>query len=372
MTDGNIRRKARVIVLATVLVSPWPSPGAEPASWVSGASNLGPVHIAGIPAPPGDKTYDWRAYTIKDGDRYTMWWVRGVPWDRVFWAEGADGLHYGPARQVLAPVENSFETQHVGYVSVIRHPEGRHFMFYEAPMHDEWTDGPDNNIFLATSPDGTNWTKHPSNADPKPVIAGYNRRLKRYGVGQPSAFYKDGRFVLYYVDDCEGHGNRMRRAESLDGFRWGAVASQAQSDPRQHPVVMRGNVGEVKYSKTLNRCLMAFTVSGALVGQPAADHNHDLYVAVSLDPDGKRWAWAAQPPNIWDLAKLSYNLSAVVDRDRELRLRVFPTFVCNPLGHVEGKTLRLIYTKGRQADAGQDWKVHWATWDLYCSELTLE
>ena len=353
--------------LALVSVAAVPGSGAPV---VAGSSYLGPLEIAGIPAPPGDRTYDWRACTIKDGDRYTMWWVRGAPWDRIFRAEGVNDLRYGPAREVLAPADNGFETQHVAHCAVIRKPDGQHVMFYEAPMHDEYRDGPDNNVFMATSADGLTWHKHPSNADPKPVISGYNRGRKRYGVGQPSAFHKDGKFVLYYVDDCEGNGNRMRRAESLDGIRWGSGAGHEQTDPRAHPIVMLGNVGEVKYSKMLNRCVMVFTVNGTLVGQPVSDYSHDIYFTASLDPDGK--SWAAQPPNIWDLAKVSYNLSAAADPDKKLRLRAFPTLVCDPLGHIEGKTFRVLYTKGKQADAGQDWKAHWATWDLYGSELTLK
>lgn len=364
-------RPMKLSVLAAVLLAtPAALPAVAAAPRVSASRFLGPLRFEGIPAPPQDKTYDWHAHTIKDNDRCALWWVRGAPWDRVFRAEGRDGLQYGPAREVLAPANNAVETQHVGYVSVIRLPDGRHFMFYEAPMHDEWKDGPDNNIFLATSTNGLNWAKHPSNADPRPVIAGYNRSQRCYGVGQPSAHFKDGRFVLYYVDDCEGRGNRMRRAESLDGLHWGTVAGQEQTDPRQHPVVLRGNVGEVKFSKALNRCVMAFTVGGILVGQPTNDYSHDVYLAVSLDPDGK--SWAPQPPQIWDLARTSYNLSAAADPDKELRLRAFPTFVCDPLGHIEDRKWRVIYTKGRQADAGQDWKVHCATWDLYCSEMTVE
>lgn len=337
---------------------------------ISNHTYTGPLRIEGINPPPNDTTYDWWAHIMKTGNGYKMWWVRGINFDKILYAESRDGMSFAKPKMVLTPAESKWEIQHVGHPTVVLHPNGKYYMFYEAPTDDEWTASPDSNIFLATSTDGIRWDKYPLNCDPRPVIRGYNQKQKHYGVGLPSVYFRDGKFVLYYVDDCEGHGNKMRRAESVDGIHWGPKAGQDEPDPRKHPVVMTGNVGDVRYCPELDRCILAFCINGRILGEPDENYHHEVYLAVSLDSEGKQWA--ASPPKIWDLAGKRCDVTGPCDPDDNLRLRFFPTIVCDELGHVDYKNLQVTYTKGRLAPIDQDWKAQWPTWDLYRINVKLE
>lgn len=223
-----------------------------------------------------DARYDWGPSVMRDDDGlYRMWWVRlagsgqekrfpdsarlpgggllefSYPdWgDRIFHAISRDGLSWrleGPAWEgaaasfgpdapgpllALGPAENGAEVNHVGTPTVIR-VGGTYYCYYEACA--DWLAKRDeagnpvlvgeyhNQVFVATSEDGRTWRKYPSDADPQPIIAAPASNLdlgnQRYGLGQPTVYYADGRFVLHYVDSCTGSGDFLVRVESEDPF----------------------------------------------------------------------------------------------------------------------------------------------------------
>lgn len=220
---------------------------------------------------PEGSPYDWGPSVMRDDDGiYRMWWVRlggpndrRLPYtairddgskeaidyptcgDRIYYAESRDGRTwriggddyagdldaYGPESQgpalVMHPAEAPQEFYHVGRPTVVK-VDGTYYMYYEAPgafvLHQDAegkTVGGDefqNQVFLATSQDGKRWTKHPSNENPAPVIAApeWNKTPGhfRYGFGQPSVVYDQGKFVLFYVDSCTGPGDFMVRIEA--------------------------------------------------------------------------------------------------------------------------------------------------------------
>ncbi|MCE5197683.1 MAG: hypothetical protein ABFD54_13540 [Armatimonadota bacterium] len=333
---------------------------------------LGPLSIDGFNPPPNDISYDWGPSILKIGNTYRMWWVRGVNHgDKIWYADSLDSIHYYHKQQVMEPVNNGWETTHVGHPTVVYVDAGsgsKYYMFYESPMR---YDGLDGNIYLATSTDGVSWNKWPSNSDPRPVIEGYNRTPDpaspaHYGVGLPSVYYKDGKFVINYVEDCDGP-NKMRRAESYDGIHWGSVAGTWQPDVRNHLITMYGNVGDVKYSIQLSRCVMTFFLNNSLLSPPGAP-GMEIYLVTSLDANGKQWA--ATTSAIWNLADEAHNVSATIDADATNLLKSAPYLACNGLGQLEGSTFQVNYTKGQMGSP--DINSLCNTWDLYCALIKMD
>jgi hypothetical protein len=222
------------------------------------------------PEDPASGRYDWGPSVMFDEGLYRMWWVRlgganqtRFPYagplpdgerfeftypdrgDRIYYAESRDGRSwnltgddYGGKREeygqdskgplfVLGPAETDQQRMHLGNPSVIK-VHGVFYMYYEAAcmfaLHRNAQGAPavgdeyHNQVFLATSPDGKTWTHHPDNANPQPILAApEDNRLagrRRYGFGQPSVCYRDGRYIMHYVDSCTGPGDFIVRLEA--------------------------------------------------------------------------------------------------------------------------------------------------------------
>jgi hypothetical protein len=218
--------------------------------------------------------YDWGPSVMKDGEVYKMWWTRlgggktrrfpyhgPLPdgesfeftypdWgDRIYYAESRDGLTWhiegddfsGPPDQfgpdakspmrVLGPSETAQQRNHLGNPSVLK-VDGVYYLYHEAPCEYALARGPDgkprvgdeyhNQIFVAVSNDGRIWNRWPEDQNPQPIIAAPERNRRapdhRYGLGQPSACYFRGRFVLHYVDSCTGPGDFIVRVEADNPF----------------------------------------------------------------------------------------------------------------------------------------------------------
>ncbi|UCD30338.1 MAG: hypothetical protein JSV03_07680, partial [Planctomycetota bacterium] len=218
--------------------------------------------------------YDWGPSVMYDGGLYRMWWVRlggtnqkrfpyatTLPngqrfeftypdWgDRIYYAESRDGHkwrisgkdyigsneEYGPDTEgplmVLGPAETDQERNHIGCPSVIK-VDGKYYLYYEAASEFVVTLKPDgqvtvgneyhNQIFVAISEDGRNWKRYPNDDEPQPIvrapIENKRRGRQRYGLGQPSVFYRSNSFVMHYVDSCTGPGDFIVRIEADNPF----------------------------------------------------------------------------------------------------------------------------------------------------------
>lgn len=361
-----------------------------------------------------DKTtgrYDWGPCVIRDADLYRMWWVRlgggnkkrfgyattlpdGQPveftypdWgDRIYYAESRDGRRWqlsgedfaGPAEQfspdadgplmVLAPAETDQERNHVGCPSVIN-VAGTYYMYYEAPCEYKVARGLDGKVtvggeyqgqvFVATSNDGKQWRRYPEDDRPEPIIRApqdnKKRDRQRYGLGQPSVFYRKGKFVMHYVDSCTGPGDFIVRIEAdnpyFDRARKfrrslrallrtrdvpaGAVARFAQTDVKYldatlyllRPAYGTGNLG------------ILATRTGRFDADAGARSPADVFPQIRiLDPRGEKY-----------------------------RERLFPRFLTNPQGEVlvEDGCVVFYYS------SGLGFKEHAHTWDVHRSELLL-
>jgi hypothetical protein len=286
--------------------------------------------VLAVQREPDDRAggrYDWGACVMYDGGLYRLWWVRlggasksRFPYatvlpdgqrfeftypdwgDRVYYAESRDGRtwhldgkdyagpvdRFGPDANrplmVLGPAETDQERNHIGSPTVIK-VAGTYYMYYEACSEFACTRQSDgritvgneyhNQVFVATSKDGHTWRKHPDDRRPQPIIAAPadNKRpgRQRYGLGQPSVFHRNGRFVMHYVDSCTGPGDfiirieadnpyftnarrfpqTLQRVSGQPGIPAGAVARFAQTDVKYlgdrlflvRPAYGTGNLG---------------------------------------------------------------------------------------------------------------------------------
>ncbi len=370
-------------------------------AWVSIAASAAPdniiqaenvVAVQREDEAPESGRYDWGASVMKDGDVYRMWWVRlggdreckfkrSVPLrdgslfeleypdfgDRIFHAESRDGRKwdFDGAAEVLGPAESAQEINHVGTPTVIKVDE-MFYMYYEAPaefaMHQD-EDGKvtgcheyQNQVFLATSGDGRSWTKYPANEDPQPVVAAPASNLEpgrqRYGLGQPSACYRDGKYLLHYVDSCTGPGDFIVRLEAdnpqmrdakpfspkLDavGAPEGAVARFAQTDVSYlgdlwaliRPAYGTGNLG-----------LLTSRI-GVFEADAAAENPKNVFPQIAIeDPRGKDYTE-----------------------------RLFPAFLTTPEGEILVENGRLVIFYG----SGRGWKESAHTWDIHRCEVAVK
>ncbi len=363
------------------------------------------------PEDPATGRYDWGPTVMFDDGRYRMWWVRlggdnkdrfpystQLPdgqkfeftypdWgDRIYCAESRDGTHWpitgsdfagpksdfgpdatGPLR-VLGPANSDQERHHVGCPSVVK-VAGVYYMYYEAPCEYVVTRRPDGNIvvgdeyhnqvFVATSRDGKVWSKHPDNARPMPIVPAPDDNRKpdrhRYGLGQPSVFHRNGRFVMHYVDSCTApgdfivrieadnpffadarpHAPSIRPASSADRIPAGAVARFAQHDVK--PLASRFYLVRPAYG-TGNLNLLA-SRDGLFRPDAHALSPKDVFPQVHTpDPRGERYLE-----------------------------RLYPRFLTTPEGEiwVQANRVTLYYA------SGLGFKGAAYTWDLHRCELNL-
>jgi hypothetical protein len=389
-------------------------PGAAPATSPAAGRVVEAVRVVALQREPEDPQtgrYDWGPSVMKDGGLYRMWWVRlggtnrkrfpyagPLPdgerfeftypdWgDRIYYAESRDGVRwnisgedyagpgaeYGPDSRgplrVLGPAESEHEKNHVGTPSVIR-VDGTFYMYYEACAEYQLRRGPDgkprigneyqNQVFVATSKDGRVWRKHPNDADPRPIIrapeANKDFERQRYGLGQPSVFYRDGRFVMHYVDSCNGPGDFVIRIEADNPFFEnarvfpralrpaggkqnipdGAVARFAQTDIKY----LNGTYYLVRPAYGTGNLNLLASRTGVFSADAGARRPRDEFPQVRIrDPRGDAY-----------------------------RARLTPDFLTGPDGRivVEDGCIVIFFGSGRRS------KTAAYTWDLYRCEVPL-
>lgn len=367
-----------------------------------------------IQEEPAGSPYDWGPSVMFDEEAglYRMWWCRlggdrsktftrafstdagtlhplTYPdyGDRVFYAESRDGVRwniggepfagapeeYGPDSQgpllVMKPAESEHEFYHLGRPAVVK-VDGVFYMYYEAPgdftFHlDEkgniiGGDEYQNQVFLAISDDGKRWRKHPDDRNPQPIVRApeENRQpgRRRYGLGQPSVYYRDGRFVMHYVDSCTGPGDFMVRLEAdnpyfRDAVRFteklrpagggnnipdGAVSCHAQTQVRY--------LGNAEYlvrpAYGTGRLGLLATTTGVFTPDARANHPADVFPQLTC-PD---------------------------PRGGDFNERLFPTFLTNAHGEIRLENGRAVIFYS----SASGFKDAIGTWDLFRCEVPRE
>lgn len=349
---------------------------------------------------------------MRDGRLYKMWWVRlgganqqRFPYattlpsgerfeftypdygDRIYYAESTDGRTwnltgpeyagsvdaFGPDAPgpllVLAPSESAGQRMHLGCPTVIK-VKGTYYLYYETCGEFKVTQGPDgkisvgdeyhNQVFVATSNDGKRWRKHPDDHHPRPVIAApesnklFDRR--RYGLGQPSVFYHKGRFVMHYVDSCNGPGDFIVRVDSDEPFFrkprvFGRSLAEVAGDASIPPGAVARFAGtDVRYLDDTLYLLRAAWGTGNL-GLLAS--------RTGLFPAD---AHAKAPAEVFPQVSLKD------PRGPQYRTRLYPRFLTDPEGTVlieNGRAIVFLTT-------GLGFKEAADTWDLARCEIQVD
>lgn len=294
---------------------------------------------------PDDYLYDWGFSVIKEGNIYKMWWVRPSLYDAIFYAESTDMKHWSNVQRVITistPVKKEFKWLKwmLGRPSVLK-VNDTYFMYFEGPATHELINGSssetDNNVFVATSKNGINWTFYPDNNNPTPVVQEPIELMDKrdYGVGQPSAVYKDGTFYLYYCYVLAGK-NQLMVATSKDGINFG--------DPKTHTNLGMVNGLGVKYNDVTKKFMMIFPYS--IGGKPA-----DYYIMESTDP--LKWPYNTTQEAAKPAVKVTNNQSYQY---------AFADFVTNGQGHITTETFYITYMQGKISTTS-DWRSEYRTWD---------
>lgn len=361
------------------------------------------------PEDPQAGRYDWGPVVMLDEGLYRMWWVRlggagqqRFPYagplpdgerveftypdrgDRVYYAESRDGKRwnltgedytgsmtdFGPQSasplMVLGPAETPQQRMHVGTPSVIK-VDGVFYMYYEAACMFVLDRNPDgtprvgdeyhNQVFLATSPDGRHWTHHPDHRDPQPIVpAPEANKLpgrRRYGLGQPSVCYRDGRFIMHYVDSCTGPGDFIVRLEADNPrFEKARVFGRSLADVADGVVCPPGAVA--RFAQTDVKYLDGFWC----LLRPAYGTGH-LGLLVSRDGVFAADARSRLPRDVFP------QIDAPDPRGPAYREQLYPRFLTDAFGRmvVEQDHVVMYYS------SGSGFKEKAYTWDLRRCEL---
>lgn len=185
---------------------------------------LGKIHLEGYPL---DLTENMTPCIMRQNGRYRMWWTRSTTTPSLWHAESYDLKNWFHVKMIksFVSINTKWATKQFAYNSVVC-VDGTYYLYFESLTNSNNGEmGPYvNNIFLATSPDGLNFTMYPSDEDPIPVIKcppgtqGLNYGI--YGIGQPHVFYKDNTFYLNYTNATSGSFNRSCIAQSHDGIHF--------------------------------------------------------------------------------------------------------------------------------------------------------
>lgn len=295
-----------------------------------------------------DTTYDWEYSIIEEDGLYKIWWTRGNPYDVIFYAESTDLKTWTNGQEVIRIEENTEWIKFMlGNPSVL-HVDGVYYMYFEAPATIMEGGGEcDNNVFLATSPDGLDWTMYPNNENPEPIIRmdPDDMAQGKYGVGQPHALYIDGEFWVYYCDVVEA--NTVKLAKSKDGVDFG--------DPKSHPTVFNRNGFGVVYYEDLDMFVGTYEIDSS--------SPRDCNIYLNFSYDGINWITSScADPNEYIVNKAA----------PEAKVRSFPDIAHDAHGHVSGDTLYVGYLQGsRMHTETEDWRVTCATWDPFFTAIKL-
>ncbi len=167
---------------------------------------------------PALALYDYAPSVMKDGNTYKMWWCAGVAGDYILYSEASslDGPWSSPQTALAPTGQNTFDGSHACDPSVIR-VNGTYYMYYgglKEPFAPPGGTNPYNtsNFGVASSPDGKTWTRL-NNGNPimmaniLPGQPGWNEVPNKYGAGQPSVTYANGKYYLIHTDTTGKAGN---------------------------------------------------------------------------------------------------------------------------------------------------------------------
>lgn len=192
-------------------------------------------------------TYDPFVMFDSSSNSYKMWFsyrVYGSPSWCIGYAISADGINwFGYARNpVLEPGSSgSFDATALFTPFVIK-VENELRMYYCGYNGSSWQVG------VATSTDGMQWSKYPSN----PILTVRPGTWESMAVNDPKIFHDEGQFVMFYSGHVSLSQAEIGIATSSNGYAW-------ERHP-QNPVLTRGPAGS--WDQFSVRATAAFTANG--------------------------------------------------------------------------------------------------------------
>lgn len=274
-------------------------------------SSLSMGAARGSDAPVMTRTsYDYVPSVMHDGV-YRMWWCGGVAGDHILYAEASslDGPWHshgsstpGSWDDVFQPTGNAadFDGTHTCDPSVIR-VAGKYYMYYGG--YPSTADGDTTRIGVASSDDGFSWTRLNGG---KPIVVpatDYHAAVNKYGAGQPSVTFVDGKFVLVFTDTTgldinPGNGAGIFVLRSQDPtFQSGveelsAAGFQAYSNTTytQHKLIESFSV-DWQYIDTID----AYAVASHTSGGKTRIHLFDKTLTSSLGEVEVAGSWTEGP-----------------------------------------------------------------------------
>lgn len=316
----------------------------DPSTWAGDAYASLDLGYAYLQDVIDDSVYDWGHTVIKEDGVYKMWWVRPAVYDAIFYAESTDLKNWTNVQRVISLAPNATNIKKydnikgmLGKPSVV-HVGDTYYMYFEAPATEdpdvtatvlEW----DNQVMLATSQDGIEWTFHSDeNGEPQPVVAMpkelmSNFNAKDYGAGQPSVFYKDGLFHLTYCYVIYSQNvHEIRYATSADGINFGTTDT--------HKKISGGNGLGFTYNTLTNKYMMCGTTH--IAESDTLDFN-DIVLA---------------------------NENCIYTYDTTTIQTSFGEFVKNAHGLIDTETFYTVHMQGSKSTT-DDWRAAHTTWDTY-------
>ncbi len=154
-------------------------------------------------------------YVLKVNSTYYLFYIGGPSWQsaHIGLATSSDGISWTkhPSNPVMRSNRYTGDPERSYAAPVVYHDGAKFYMYYSA-----W-DGSGWHISLATSSDGTNWTRHGSN----PIISNGPNANSWNWVIQSCSIYKDGNtFRLYYFGFASGGDAYLGLATSTDLVSW--------------------------------------------------------------------------------------------------------------------------------------------------------
>ena len=177
-----------------------------------GANSNESVSSAYVGTLVAKDNYDFRPTVMKDNETYKMWWCGSAltgfsSGDHIYYAISADAVNWYNGQVALNQTPNSPDALSVCNPSVVK-VNSTYYLYYSGMP----ANGTNSSVFLATSPDGMNWTKH-SSSNPQPLFA----PMANAYITQPSVLYLNSTYYLYYSNSSSSNGTDTYLATSSDG-----------------------------------------------------------------------------------------------------------------------------------------------------------
>jgi hypothetical protein len=301
--------------------------------------------------------YDYAPSVMNDNGIYRMWWCglkQSSQGDAIWYATSTNAINWSTPQQVLTATPNSQEsngqaTGHTCDPSVVK-VNGTFYMYYTSAG----LSGGNNQIFLATSTNGVNWTKRTVNEAITPVIPLVNK-TGSYGIGQSVVFFLNGRFYQYYTHWDKG-GEML--AISYDGVNWYDYnTSHSVSQNDGSPVF--SNTGGDTYVPTYLKDRNVF-MAVRVCGQPC----RDLDVGRGLPARAQGVDYSFSSDGIYWEPNIPNSNSYTVQVGNSNPDNHNGGILTDPQGLVSGSQIAVYYGSGGYANS--------STWDISRTDLTLQ